>query len=194
VGLLILAVAVISAPFVFSTLGRRFSEDAGGPLGGRLLIWQASWLLIREHPWGGSGIGNASLSVVPYFGMLASRNLQAYRGERISLHNPVLQIWAGTGIPGILCYLGVLGSAIWLFVRQYCHCRGTGRHSLASYFALVSCVSVGVMLSWIKGGGMEQAPSYFLLLALLVIPSCLDVTEVDCTTENEIQDVGATGL
>ena len=63
-GLLILAVVVISAPFVFSTVVRRFSEAEGGALGGRMAIWQASWLIISERPWSGVGIGNANQSRV----------------------------------------------------------------------------------------------------------------------------------
>jgi O-antigen ligase len=194
-GLLILAAATISTPFVFSTVVRRFTEAEGGPLGGRILIWQTGWLLIREHLWGGVGIGNVSDVLVSDPGPLAEyAGYVREIGHGLSLHNPVLQILAETGLLGILLYLSVLGSAVWSFVRQYCRCRETGGRSLIPYFAVVSCVFVGVMLSWSKGGGMEYNPSYFLLLALLLLPSRLEVDGVDYPTESRIPDVGATEL
>ena len=35
------------------------------------------------------------------------------------------------------------------------------------------------MFSWIKGGGIESDFSYFMMVALLVIPSCVDIKEAD---------------
>jgi putative inorganic carbon (HCO3(-)) transporter len=183
-GLLILALAAVSAPFIFSTTLERFAgRQVGTPLGGREALWQAAWLLIRDHLWRGVGIGNASYVMMPYL-------IGIWGDERASIHNPVLQVWAETGIPGLLLYLGVLGSAVWLFVRQCRQRRGTGVRSLASYFALVSSVFVGFMPSWIKGGGMETQFTYFLLLALLLIPSRLDIEGLERNMESDVQDTG----
>jgi O-antigen ligase len=140
-------------------------------LGGREALWQAAWLLIRDHLWRGVGIGNA-----PYAVMSHLRLFRSVGGEEsAAIHNPVLAIWAETGIAGLVLYLGVLGSAIWSFIRQYRRHRQAGAHSLLPYYALVSCVFLGYMSSWIKGGGMESDFTYFLMLALLLIPSCLRV-------------------
>lgn len=195
-GLLILTAAVITAPFVFSIIIDRLFraevlEAGAGPLGGRWTIWQASWWIIRDHPWGGLGIGNASRVLASYVGSASSY----FRGsvEMVS-HNPILQIWIETGTPGMLLYLSVLVSAVWLFVRQYRQYNKASSSYCVSYFALTSCVFVGTMLSWIKGGGMEFAPAYFLLLVLLLIPSRLQADRVDCTTRNRIQDVAMTRL
>ena len=110
---------------------------------------------------------------MPYVRVL--RSVTDY--ESVSLHNPVLAIWAGTGLPGILLYLGVLASAVWLFGSRYLRCRREGTNPFNTYFALISAVLLGYMASWIKGGGMESDFSYFLLLALLVIPSRLPTGE-----------------
>lgn len=185
-GLLILAVAAVGAPFIFSTTLNRFVEEAGGILGGRLAIWQATWLLIQDHFWFGVGIGNARYAVLSYLGLFAS----LLGIEERSIHNPVLAIWAETGIPGLLLYLGVLGSAVWLFLRQWRRYRETGARFLASYFALVSSVFMGFMLSWIKGGGMEYHRTYFLMLALFLIPSHLDIEGLERDTESDVQDAG----
>jgi putative inorganic carbon (hco3(-)) transporter len=173
-GLVLLAVAVVSLPAMFVTLSARFRVEAGDTvLGGREAIWQAALQLIREHLWSGVGIGGAEHAVMPYVRVL--RSVTDY--ESVSLHNPVLAIWAGTGLPGILLYLGALGSAVWLFGSRYFRCRREGVNPLNPYFALIFAVFLGYMASWIKGGGMESDFSYFLLLALLVIPSRLPTGE-----------------
>jgi O-antigen ligase len=91
-----------------------------------------------------------------------------------SAHNPILVIWAETGLLGILLYLGVLASALYTFVVQFLRYRKTDiHHPFLPYFALVSCVFLGYMASWFKGGSMEMAHSYFFILALLLIPAGL---------------------
>jgi putative inorganic carbon (HCO3(-)) transporter len=182
-GLLILALAAITAPFIFSTTLERFAVTQGDTLlGGREALWQAVWPLILDHIWRGVGIGNAPYAVMPYLGMLGS--VWAY--ERAVIHNPALTIWAETGIPGILLYLGVLGSAVWLFARQYHRHKKAGVHCLMPYFALVSSLFLGYMPSWIKGGGIESDFTYFLILALLVVPSHLDVAGLECAARSGV--------
>jgi len=189
-GLLILAVAVICAPFMLSNVVHRFTANAGGPLGGRLTIWQASLLIVHDHPWGGVGIGNAGSVLSSYLNRIASR----WRDwEEMVSHNPILQIWIETGIPGLLLYLGALLSAIWQFFRQYRRYLGTGTRSFASYFALVTCTFVGIMLWWIKGGAAAYDPSYFLLLAFLLIPSHLNIQGTDRVIESHIQEPKSDG-
>jgi O-antigen ligase len=87
------------------------------------------------------------------------------------LHNPVLVIWAETGLPGLVLYLAVLASAVISFLRQYLQSRRIGAQYLIPYYAVVASVFLGYMASWIKGGGLEVDFSYFLMLALLLIPS-----------------------
>lgn len=171
-GLLVLVLGVILAPLLFSTTLERFAIPRGDTLfGGREALWQATWNLILDHPWLGVGIGNARHAVRPYVLLLRSIG----GSESAATHNPVLQVWAETGLPGILLYLGVLGSAVWLFARQYLLCRRFGVQALVPCFALVSSTFLGYMTSWIKGGGMESNITYFLMLALLLIPTCPDL-------------------
>jgi putative inorganic carbon (HCO3(-)) transporter len=173
-GLLIIAVGAIIAPFIFSTTLERFAIVRGDTLlGGREALWQATWKLILDHPWQGVGIGNVPHAVMPYLTLL--RSVWGY--ESAVIHNPVLTVWAETGLPGILLYLGVLGSAVWLFMRQYLLFHRSGVRVLVPYFALVSSTFLWYMTSWIKGGGMESDFTYFLVLALLVIPFGLDIEE-----------------
>jgi O-antigen ligase len=171
-GLLVLVLGVILAPLLFKTTLERFVLLRGDTLlGGREALWQATWNLVLDHPWLGVGIGNARHALTPYVLLLRSIGGKA----SAATHNPVLQVWAETGLPGILLYLGVLGSAVWLFARQYLLRRRFGAQLLVPYFALVSSTFLGYMTSWGKGGGMESNSTYFLMLALLSIPTCLDL-------------------
>jgi O-antigen ligase len=186
-GLLTLALGAISAPFVLSTTLERFAGMHGDTLlGGREAIWQGTWNLILNHFWRGVGIGNAPYAVLPYLRLLAS----VWGQDSAAIHNPVLAIWAETGLPGLLLYLSLVGSALWLFVKRYVRCRRSGARFLSPYFALVSCVFAGYMSSWIKGGGMESDYTYFLMLALLLIPSQLeDVAGLETSTQIDSNQV-----
>ena len=169
--LVVVVLGVILSPFLFSTTLERFALVNGDTLlGGREVLWQAFGRFISDHPWSGAGVGNGPYEVMPYLGLLGS----TIAFERAPSHNPVLAIWADAGLPGLLLYLGVLGSAIWSFARQYVRFRRSGSPFLAPYFPLVAATFLGFMVSWIKGGGIEGDFTYFLMLALLLIPASLD--------------------
>jgi putative inorganic carbon (hco3(-)) transporter len=175
-GLLIIGFGLIAAPIAFSTTLDRFAIIAGDTLlGGREALWQAAWRTIQLHLWNGVGIGNAPIAIIPFVRLLRSIG----GSESVAIHNPVLAIWAETGLPGILFYLGVLVSAMWSFRQQYLRLRGSGSHIVAPYFALVTSVFLGYMVSWIKGGGIESDHTYFLMIAFLMIPSHIRVDEVE---------------
>ena len=95
------------------------------------------------------------------------------------MHNPILTVWSETGIPGIILYLGILVSAIWSFAKQYLrYKKRDAGEKFTPYFSLVASVFLGYMVSWFKGGGMQTHFTYFLLLALLLIPSGMDIDEI----------------
>jgi O-antigen ligase len=195
-GLFILVVTAVSAPFLLSATLERFTVQRGGTLlGGRGVIWQAAWLLIRDHLWVGVGIGNAPYAVVSYLRTLTSLlglELGAIHEGLLerAIHNPILEIWAEVGIPGILLYFSILGSALWSFRREAHQWSETSKPSLESYFAIVSSVFAGYMLSWIKGGGMTAHSTYFMMLALLLIPSHIDTARWECVEGSNVQDAG----
>lgn len=177
VGFSIIASGILIAPFIFSTTFERFSLVSGDTLlGGREVIWQATWMVIRDQPWFGVGIGNAPRAVLLYDSTLWGRTAS----ETVSIHNPLLAIWAETGIPGLLVYLGILGSALGSFGIQYWKHWRHNMKNLLPYFPLVASIFLGYMASWIKGGGMESELTYYFMLALLLIPSGL-ITETTPT-------------
>ena len=170
-GLLILALLAASVPLLFTTVLERFAVQPGDTLlGGREPVWEAAWMLISNHPWAGVGIGNAPFAVMPYLRTITKiRNAVA-----VPLHNPILTIWAETGIVGLALYLGMLGTAIGSFLRHRAGLRAVRPTALSSYLAIVSAVSAGFVFSWIKGGGIEVDFSPFLILSLLLIPSVIE--------------------
>jgi len=190
-GLLILALAALGASFVFATVVSRLLVERGDTLlGGREVLWRAAWMTISEHPWQGVGIGGAPYAIKGYVEQMRS----IYGADATYVHNPLLTIWTETGIPGLILYAGVLVTAVVQFVRHWRRMRPVQAHYLAPYGAIVASVFVGYMLSWIKGGGMESAFSYFLMLSLLLVPSHLSEAPERAATpypaEEPIRDGG----
>jgi|WetSurSiteA1Bulk_404760.scaffolds.fasta_scaffold00221_6 putative inorganic carbon (hco3(-)) transporter len=171
-GLLVIGIAILSIPILFTTTIDRFLGAPGETaLGGREYIWPVAWLLIKDHLILGVGIGNSPNQIFPYLVNAGIMRLSLLSVSEISIHNPLLVIWAETGLLGLIIYLGILISAVIDFIRQYINSRNMKEGYLIPYFALVSSMFIGYIASWIKGGGMESDPSYFLVIALLIIPS-----------------------
>ncbi len=76
----------------------------------RFLIWGPSWHLLWHHPWLGSGLGTYWLVWPPY-------RLPMDASAGFYVHNDYLQLWIETGLPGLLLWLSVLASTVWLFLR-----------------------------------------------------------------------------
>lgn len=174
-GFLILLVAILILPALFTTTLERFTSANGTLLGGREALWLAAWSVIQNHPLRGVGIGGSAYAILPYLGMHPS----AGGVEGLSAHNPVLVVWSETGLIGLFSYLGVLISAMAAFVKQYLRYKTQDiQERFLPYFALVASVFAGYLASWIKGGGMQTGYLFFLLIGLLLIPSGLDRREV----------------
>jgi O-antigen ligase len=177
-GMLIILCGLLIAPFVFNTTIERFiSSDHGTTLGGREILWDAAWRVIVDRPILGVGIGNSGLAISPYLNIVLTQSTNPP-----SLHNPILTIWSELGPIGLVLYMGIMVSAIWSFIRSYILSKTKNITWLLPYFPLTFAVFIGYMLSWIKGGGMELAFSYFLLLGMLNIPSV--VLHLDVSANN----------
>lgn len=184
VGLLIMLVAATGAPFILTTTIGRFTDLTQDTfLGGREALWQAAWMLIHDNPLLGVGIGNSRYAMMSYVRLF--RSVGSY--EMVAIHNPVLTIWVDTGLPGLILYLGVLASSIWTFIRQYHRCKQLAEHWLLPYFALVTSTFFGYFATWIKGGGIESSFSYFLVIALLLLPSLQKLKEDPAQLHPEAQ-------
>ena len=170
IGVALLAGLLLVAPFVLETLLNRVETQEGGELGGRDLLWQASFWLIGDHPWTGMGIGNGPPGLNWYIASLTS---EAFVHRRdLPSHNPMLEAAVETGVPGLLIYVSVCASALFQFFRA-CRRPIMRRGPLAAYFPLLLGTTAGYVAAWFKNGGMEVHPTFFILLGLLLIPSQL---------------------
>jgi O-antigen ligase len=169
VGSVLVACMLASAPFLLDALSNRALDDWGNEVGGRDQLWKASLQLIADHPLTGVGVGNGPFELTPYIAALTSDFDQR---NDLPSHNPLLEVGCDTGLFGILLYASICGSALWRFF----HYRGPWylrEGPLASYFPMVLCTGASYLASWSKDGGLENHPTFFMLLALLMIPSQL---------------------
>ncbi len=181
IGIIVGLLAVLTAPFVFSDISARFTAsdaEEGGSLGGRTVLWESSLALIQNHPWGGMGVGNGPYELIKYVN--TRTNAFAHR-DSIPSHNPFLETAIDSGIPGLLLFCSILFGSLLLYFRQYYRLwrrvsiNATERYALNSYFAIMTCVGVGYLLSWIKSGGIKTNITYMLFLVFLLIPVYLSV-------------------
>jgi O-antigen ligase len=173
-GFLIIGCGVLLAPILFSTTIARFLGTTGeSMLGGREALWVAGWDLIKDHLITGVGIANSQFRVTPYLASFGGIDLSLLRIESSPVHNPIIAIWADTGLIGLSIYLIAFFTPVVSFIKKYIQYRRTMNRTLLAYYAIVSSVFIGYILSWIKGGGMESDFTYFLMIGLLWIPSYL---------------------
>lgn len=100
---------VLIALFLFPDMRERIAytlRPEGDSL--RWPVWDASWDLIREHPFVGNGIGTF---VEQCNRLLSQRFTYA--------HNCYLQIWAETGVLSLLAFLLFLGTVILRGIKAY---------------------------------------------------------------------------
>jgi len=148
-----------------NTLSERLAAD--DELGGRELIWQASLSMMRDTPWLGAGFGNGPVELHKYISSLTS---EFDHRQNLPSHNPFLEAGVETGCFGMLLYASIIASAVYMFFDQWIRFHKRNG-AFSGYFPLVFAVTAGYLASWIKSGGMENHPSFFLLVALLIIPS-----------------------
>jgi putative inorganic carbon (hco3(-)) transporter len=167
VGLVLIAGLLATAPFLLDTLSHRFAEEEDGELGGRTLLWRASLLLLKDVPWTGVGIGNGPFELHTYISALTS-----YYDHRFDLpsHNPFLEAGIETGVFGMFLYAGICVCAVWQFLNRQSRSRMRDK-ALAGYFPLILAVAAGYLGCWVKSGGVENHPTFFVIVALLLIPS-----------------------
>jgi O-antigen ligase len=177
--IIFLILGIIFTPFIFQTTYERFLIDENTTLlGGRIILWETGLQIVKEHPLLGVGVGNAPHSVMHLLNVKANDLLG------ISIHNPVITIWAETGIVGLFLYLGVLVTAIYNFLKKFKHYNRKNCHWCCTYFAIIASIFIGYMTSWIKGGGVEVEHSYFFILSLLLIPSFPAIENIDQPINN----------
>jgi len=204
-------VGLLITPFVFATVLDRFISATDDFYGERDVLWKAGIWLIDDHPWTGVGIGNGPYVMLNYVNRISDvDHVNDYTTR--PAHNPIIEVGDDTGIIGMVLYLGVLLSALGLFLRPFgvairqrfariAHKSAAPQppersrdktlldsYSVTAYGSLIFCISIGVLSAWLKSGGLANHLALFILLALWVIPHRLQ------TQAAAAQNFGETGM
>ena len=73
----------------------------------RIMLFQAAWLMIQDHPWLGTGLGSFRLLYPQY----RFSNETGSAGGWV--HNDYLQLWQEAGLPMLLLMLGLVAWVLW---------------------------------------------------------------------------------
>lgn len=106
------------------------NKDSGS---GRSDIWQVAWRVVEDHPVAGAGLAQFP-AVSPDFlrrpGSLSRADLLV--DQRIVVHNAYLQLWAETGIVGLLLFLGIAGTSMAASLGAARRYEGIGDEDMAT--------------------------------------------------------------
>lgn len=117
--LVLIAVALVGAYFAayiatggMNGVGQRLADtiESGDPA--RSMLLNSAWLMIKDHPWLGSGFGTFQLFYPQY------RFLEETGTAGGWVHNDYLQLWQSAGLPMLLLLLGLV---LWV-VRTVWQC------------------------------------------------------------------------
>jgi hypothetical protein len=162
--------ALMFAPQLFSIIEHRLLGE-GGLLGGRTILWETGLMVLSDLPFG-AGIGNGKAIVPDYLNSIVGLDTFGVR-TIFSTHNPLLDVGIDTGYPGMLLYLAAIFAAIASFARSWLSASGVSSLPIG-YHLVVFAAGAGYSVSWIRDGAMNHHPSFFVMLALLVIPTALE--------------------
>lgn len=107
----LVVVLSLSASSPGTTTGKVLELDERATKG-RILLWSATMLMVRDHPLLGTGIGTYPFHYLDYLSeSLEGRDVKPIR-RLIQFvrkpHSSYLQVWSETGSAGLLCFLGLL--------------------------------------------------------------------------------------
>ncbi len=86
----------------------------------RLAHWQAALGMIEAHPWFGVGLGNYAAAYETY-------RLLNWPNALGHAHNIYLNVWAETGLFGLVTYFALWGSVVWITIGGLRHSQGLER-------------------------------------------------------------------
>ena len=140
---------------------------AGGD-SGRYQLWDGAWAMIAEHPFLGKGVGTF---------MAFSKDYIQGRGAMYA-HNCYLQIWAETGIFGLLSFLMFLGV---VFRSGLAAFRQNGGGEKATVLAGLLCGTVAFLIqSALDTNLYSLQPSAMFWLSLGMIQALSSPRGTEC--------------
>lgn len=123
----------------------RITTIQGGS--GRIDIWSVGWRMSKANPITGVGAGNFPNSTIDYLllpGSPTSYNSFIVDRPKVA-HNMYLEALADLGIPGLVMFLGILGSLLWCAVRAARLFRQAGDQAMELISRGVFVATVGIL-------------------------------------------------
>ncbi len=162
-----------STPFLFSSIRMQFFwrcqeltnwEEGSGKV--RYLLWQSTGEMISKNPWTGIGSGQYSFHY-PYY-----RTQEEYilsEGRLVEHpHNDILWIACETGIPGAICFLGIVFCTFWqLFILL----KSEEKQKRKEARALIS-VFLAFLILGLFSFPMASASSFWIFSMITSYASC----------------------
>jgi O-antigen ligase len=157
-------VALAVGPFCLAVLGIDPVEELLAAFGknstltGRTKIWDIGFQVLRDY-WV-LGVGFLSFWRAAEFSSYATV-IQAIGGENVrAFHDFLLEIWIGTGLPGLITMLVLLGAALSRTWRAY---RATGSVSAAfSFVIIITAIVLGL-----PGAGLYRQHESLMMFVVM---------------------------
>ncbi|MBL7262307.1 O-antigen ligase family protein [Paractinoplanes lichenicola] len=150
------------------------SSDGGS---GREDLWRAALRLALENPIVGLGLAGFQAhkpAVALEIGEV--QNASVVAEQPLVAHNTYLQIWADTGVIGLVLFLTVVVFCIWCSLRAGRDFTAAGRRDLA---ALSRCVAVAVISMLGSAAFLSMARDYRLWFLLAIGPVLLSLARAE---------------
>ncbi|HET9674374.1 MAG TPA: O-antigen ligase family protein [Gaiellaceae bacterium] len=125
------AVALLAAGFVVPSVRAEILDNTDRATGNRSSLVREGTRIAVDHPLGGVGLGGFKRA----YGELVG--FRAADPARAASHNTPVTVAAETGLPGLLLFGWLVGTALWLPFRRVSH-SFAGRASLCFGLALVT--------------------------------------------------------
>lgn len=146
--LAVAALAAVAMYFSNSTLQSRFEslvdkDNQSNNL--RILLWEANWEIIKDHPWLGVGLTKNKDYLQGYYSQMGVT--ESFTSHA---HNNYLQIWAGVGSFGLMFYLIFCAYFIWVAWKLF--------KSTSKQMVLIRGLAIGIFAAqiFVHVGGLTE--------------------------------------
>ena len=165
---IILVLVISTFPNGLSRINSLFSGEKNSSWE-RTKLWEGTWNMIKEHPVAGFGINTFSDNFPKY-------KPKDYPDLRYA-HNSYLQMWSEIGIIGLLAFLGLIFTTLWVVFRKIKKKIKTG---------FLGLVLLGLVSGWISF--LIQAALDTNLYSLVLITNFWFITALIISLNNFIEN------
>lgn len=129
----------------------------------RLYLWKANWRIVEDHPVLGVGFGQNRSYLRKYYDEMG------FPSDLIisHAHNQYLQLWAGTGTLGLLCFVFFLFAIFRMGWAGFKNSTGKDRGLMLGLVSGLLCFSIGALTE--ANFNISKNRFLFLMLAGLAI-------------------------